>query len=228
MPNPHLIQRLAAIQQSLLAHHMGGQGMPNSMAGGERETFLREFLQALFPAHRRFSSGAITDSEGKITGQVDIAVEYGVVPSFPTPGSDQRLLLAESVAIVLEVKSNLVAQWNQLCDTTQRIKVLRRNMNPILQIGQPLMPHIPTIAIGYQGHATLDGLRQRLLDTPEDRRPDGALVISSGCFVGLGVEAHGALGLYALCLAINEVIARLQLAAPDLLSYVREQGGGAT
>jgi hypothetical protein len=221
MPNSHLIQRLTAIQQSMLAQHAAGQGLPNAMIGDERETFLREFLQKVFPAHRRFSSGAITDSEGRITGQIDIAIEFGLVPSFPTPAADQRLLLAESVALVLEVKSNLVAQWDQACDTIERVKILRRNMNPILQIGPAPSAFIPTIAVGYQGHATLDGLRQRLLDTPEERRPDGALVIASGCFVGFGMEASGALGLYALCLSINGAFSQLGLAAPNLLTYVQ-------
>jgi hypothetical protein len=43
--NPHLLQRLQGIQQSLLAQHLGGQGLPAAVAGSERETFLREFLQ---------------------------------------------------------------------------------------------------------------------------------------------------------------------------------------
>src|SRR5512147_3161769 len=96
--NPHIVQRLSAIQQSLLAQRLAGQGLPAAVAGNERETFLREFLQKLFPAHRRFATGAITDSEGRLSGQVDIAIEYGFVPSFPMPGTDERLLLAESVA----------------------------------------------------------------------------------------------------------------------------------
>ena len=95
--NPHLLQRLTAIQQALMAQHFGGKGLPNATAGSERETFLRGFLQQLFPAHRRFATGAITDSTGAISGQVDIAIEYGYVPSFPMPSTPERLLLAESV-----------------------------------------------------------------------------------------------------------------------------------
>ena len=95
-----------------MTQHSAGRGLPNAMAGNERETFLREFLQQLFPSHRRFSTGAITDSTGNITGQVDIAVEYGFVPSFPMPSTTERLLLAESVALVIEVKSNLDDQSN--------------------------------------------------------------------------------------------------------------------
>ena len=74
--NSHLVQRLTGIQSALMAQHIAGRGLPNAMIGSERETFLREFLQKLFPAHRRFAPGTITDSTGRLTGQVDIAVEY--------------------------------------------------------------------------------------------------------------------------------------------------------
>ena len=82
--------------------------LPGATVGSERETFLRKFLQKVFPTHRRFATGAITDSQGAISGQVDIAVEYPFAPSFPMPSTDERLLLAESVAIVIEVKSDLI------------------------------------------------------------------------------------------------------------------------
>src|SRR2546423_1122598 len=112
--NTHLINRLQAIQQSLMAQHAGGHHLPNALIGSERETFLREFLQKVFPAHHRFATGAITDSDNRLSGQVDIAVEYPFLPSFPMPGpSHERLLLAESVAAVVEVKSDLSGQWDQ-------------------------------------------------------------------------------------------------------------------
>ena len=193
------------------------------MAGNERETFLREFLQQLFPAHRRFSTGAITDSAGAITGQVDIAVEYGVVPSFPMPSTAERLLLAESVASVIEVKSNLSAQWQQACETTARVKNLRRHLNPIMTLGKGPLTSIPCIAVGYTGHSTIDGLTDRLATTPEAQRPDAALVIQSGCFSGMGVNASGAFGLYALCLVINNILTSVAHAAPNLASYVQNE-----
>ena len=73
--NPHLAQRLAAIQQSVMAHHAGGQGLPTAVGGGARETVSREFLQKVFPSHSRFTHGVITDAFGKLSGQVELAVE---------------------------------------------------------------------------------------------------------------------------------------------------------
>ncbi len=209
-----------------MAQHSGGRGLPNATAGNEREIFLREFLLRLFPAHRRFATGAITDSTGAITGQVDIAVEYGVVPSFPMPSTDDRLLLAESVALVIEVKSNLSAQWEQVCKTTARVKSLRRHLNPIMTFGEGPPTSIPCIAVGYTGHSTIDGLTDRLASTPETRPPDAALVIESGCYSGFGLTTSGAFGLYALCLGINHILITLGFAEPNLLSYAQNEANG--
>jgi hypothetical protein len=57
--NDLLGERFAAIQKALMAHHDGGTPMPNPVKGTERETFLRLFLQRVFPSHYRFTSGAI-------------------------------------------------------------------------------------------------------------------------------------------------------------------------
>lgn len=222
--NPYLVQRLGAIQQALIAQHMGGHGLPNATVGNERETFLREFLQKLFPTHRRFTTGAVTDSNGALSGQVDIVVEYGFVPSFPMPSTDERLLLAESVALVIEVKSDLSAKWHQVCETTARVKCLKRNLNPIMTLGGGPPDSIPCIAVGYTGHRTIQGLTERLNATPELQRPDAALVIDSGCFSGYGLTAFGPLGLYALCFVINHTFTQLLLAAPDLIGYVQNEG----
>jgi hypothetical protein len=220
--NDHLIQRLNGIQAALIAQHLGGRGMPSATIGNERETFLREFLQKLFPAHRRFATGAITDSEGHLSGQVDIAVEYGFVPSFPMPGTEERLLLAESVALVIEVKSDLVGQWNQVRETTARVKALRRQLNIVMGIGENPPDHIPCIAVGYTGHQTVQGLQDRLGKTPAEERPDGALVIESGCFCGFGMAATGSLGLYAMCMAINVLFTQIGFASPRLEQYARD------
>lgn len=219
--NPYLVQRLEGIQAALLAQHHGGRGMPNATIGNERETFLREFLQKVFPAHRRFSTGAITDSAGSISGQVDVAVEYGFVPSFPMPGSDERLLLAESVALAIEVKSDLVAQWGQVRETVAKLKTIRRQMQPIMMLGGEPPEVIPCVAVGYRGHASIEALSQRLASTPEAERPDGVLVIESGCFVGFGMTANGPLGLYALCLSINAILSQLGFASPALERYAQ-------
>jgi hypothetical protein len=221
-PNPHLIQRLTAIQQSLMAQRAGAIGLPSAVAGNERETFLRDFLQKVFPAHRRFTSGVITDAEGNLSGQVDIAVEYGFSPSFPMPGTEDRLLLAESIALVIEVKSDLASQWSEVQKTTEKVKVLKRALEGVRIVGgDPPASSIPVIAVGYKGHSTIEGLSKRLESTPLECRPDGALVIDSGCFVGLKMTAIGPLGLYALALGIDVLLGQLITSRPNLARYAR-------
>ena len=138
------------------------------------------------------------------------------------PATQERLLLAESVALVIEVKSDLSAQWDQIRHTVRRVKELTRQMNVVMTIGDGPSATIPCVAVGYTGHATVDGLLQRLETTPERDRPDGALVIESGCFVWPGMSAWGPIGLYGLCMAINVLLSQIGFAAPDLSSYARE------
>lgn len=227
MNNPHLLARLAGIQQALMAQHLGGRGMPNASIGSERETFLREFLGKVFPSHYRFTSGAITDSSGSISGQIDIAVEYPFLPSFPMPATGERLLLAESVAAVIEVKSDLSGQWGQVQSTMGALRPLRRKWKGTVGlIGGGIRfegdseTQVPVIAVGYTGHNTIDGLKRRLETTPEAERPDAAFVIQSGCFVGFGIEAYGPLGVYALCIAISQLTAAIAAAESNPLLYV--------
>jgi len=219
--NKYLEQRLAGIQQALMAHHMGGLSMPSASKGNERETFVRDFLQALFPAHRRFGQGAITDSLGQISGQVDIVLEFGHAPSFPMPNGDERLFLADAVAMAIEVKSDLTSQWSQVRETTKKIKALQRNLGLIMSLGDDPPARIPCLAIGYKGRGTPEELTARLLATPEDQRPDAVLIIESGAAATFdGAGGQGPWGLYLICTLINACLSQVAYAAPNLLSYV--------
>jgi hypothetical protein len=226
-PNEYLTARLDGIRASLLAQHLGGRGLPNSTIGSERETFLREFLAKVFPSNFRFTRGAITDSNGLISGQIDIAVEYPFLPSFPMPTSEERLLLAESVAAIIEVKSDLVGQWSQVQSTVRAVKPLKRKWKGSTSLRGGAIgfdgdseSSIPIIAVGYRGHTTLDGLQQRMDTTPELDRPDAAFVIDSGCFTGLGCTAHGVYGLYGFCIVLSRLTAAVAAAESDILAYV--------
>jgi hypothetical protein len=226
--NKHIEVRLAAIQQALMAHYLGGSGLPNALIGGEREHLINDYLSQLLPPIYRFGRGAVTDSTGEITGQLEVVMELPLGSSFPMPAGSERLYLAESVAAVIEVKSNLSSQWNEVEDTIRKIKVLRRDIrqsaaillegspDPVVEAG----PNIPCYAVGYRGYKSLDALQHRLSATPVDAQPDGVLVLESGCFIGVSCRAVGVWGLYAF---VAELIAQvnsvLQIAYPDLYSY---------
>ena len=129
MENSFLVERLQGIQLALIAHHAGGSAMPNVSKGSERETLLREFLRKVFPEGLRFGTGAVTDSSGLRSGQLDIVIEYPILPIFPLPAGDERLYLAESVAAVISVKSNLASQWGEVEAEADKLLPLRRRWN---------------------------------------------------------------------------------------------------
>lgn len=118
--------RLEGIQKILMTHHLAGVGLPNSCKGNEREILVREFLAKVLPPPFRFGSGVVIDSSGHTSGQVDIVVEFPFLPSFPTPGTSERVYLAESVAFVIEVKSDLNAQWTQIEKKAEMMAPIRR------------------------------------------------------------------------------------------------------
>jgi hypothetical protein len=215
-----LIQRLAAIQRALMAHHGGGEEMSSATAGSEREAFLRSFLDQVFPAHRRFATGDIVDATGNHSGQVDVAIEYGFAPSFPMPSGEQRLFLADAIAMVIEVKSDLSKQWEEIEAKTRDVRALKRKQPCGRHLGAALPVEIPVVAVGYRGHNTLERLNRRMESTEEASRPDAALVIESGCFVGFNIKANGPFGLFVLCVCINKALNRVIHASPDLVAYV--------
>ena len=114
-----------------MAHHAGGRSLPNAAKGDEREYFLNKYLRDVLPPVYRFGQGAITDMHGNQSGQLEVVMELPIGPSFPMPGgSPHRLYLAESVAAVIEVKSNLSKQWDQAISTVESIK---KNVNEQIQ-----------------------------------------------------------------------------------------------
>ena len=226
--NLHIKNRLEAIQQALMAHHKGGTGLPNAMIGSEREDIINSYLAQVLPPLYRFGRGSITDTTGAICGQVEVVMELPFGPNFPMLSGKERLYLAESVAAIIEVKSNLSSQWPEVKETTRKVKTLTRDLritDAFLFVGSPkplIDPSIaiPCYAVGYTGYKTLQGLKDQLYSTPQECRPDGVLAIESGCFIGVTGSANGVWGLYAF---IAELVAQvnsiLGIANPDIHGY---------
>jgi hypothetical protein len=219
--NEALRQRMTGIQHGLMATYEASLPLPNAAKGSEREAFLRDYLEKLYPASNRFSSGAITDSSGHLSGQVDIAVEQPFCPSFPSTLGDERLLLAESVAAVIEVKSDVQSQWSQACNTVQKVKSLQRQYGASIGFGSISLDKIPCAVVGYKGFGTGAALDEKLKGTAESSRPDAVLTIESGVFIGGGISATGWMGLYCLCIFLNNSMRSLTAASVNLLDYLQ-------
>ena len=155
------------------------------------------------------------------------------------PSADQRLLLAESVAPISEVQSDLASQWTEVEATVKKVNMLQRTwLGSISHSGGglsgpgPSVTPIPCMAGGDRGHKTLEGLKNRLLSTAEDARPEAAYVIESGCFyshsVGPCVQTQTpALALYALGSVLWSLTVSVATAGVDLMSYVQTTEGSA-
>ena len=183
--NQLIRERLAAMRTILLAGHSGGKSASSSMKGDERETFVKQFLNQLIPPMFRIGRGDITDSTGHRTGQIDLVIEYPFVPSMQLINMGPRIYLAEGVAAVIEVKSNLADQWSEVVDTARRVRPLVRAFGGMASFGvnpdlaSPKDP-IPFFAVGYTGWTQRETLEKHL----NEGFVDGILVLDSGLFVG--------------------------------------------
>lgn len=83
----------------------------------------------MLPLPFRFGTGDATDEIGARSGQLDVVVEFPFLPSVPIAGGSRyRLYLAESIAAVLEVKSNVQSQWKEVESTANQLHVLKRRL----------------------------------------------------------------------------------------------------
>jgi hypothetical protein len=229
--NEYVKSRMKSIQDSLRATYRGGAGMPTAMVGGERELVLHGLFREVLPPIYRFGQGAITDATGYLTGQVDLVMELPFGPSLPMPAGSHRLYLAESVAAVVEIKSDLSSQWDEVERTVGRVRQLTRDLRQPQGLALQSSPEpdnriaairgIPCYVVGFRGHATSDGLVSRLEKTAEATRPHGALVIESGACVGVTGTGIGEEGVYRLIADLAEVFnSAIGVAYPKFISYL--------
>ncbi len=174
----------------LLAAYSASNHMSSDSKGKEREIFVNAFLSNVFPPAYRFGSGEIVDRQGQKSGQLDIVIEYPFFPSIPTFSlKDPRLYMADGVAAVIEVKSDVSRQWEEVKSTSSQVTNLKRSSR-ITAIGNRLNSpdgkynslldrSIPVFAVGYTGWSNVDTIRKKV----DEGSVDGILVIDAGKFV---------------------------------------------
>jgi hypothetical protein len=224
--------RLDGIRNILIAHWKAGAALPSATKGVEREVLVREFLAKVFPPPFRFGSGAVADGEGRTSGQLDIVVEFPFLPSFPTPGAADRLYLADSTALVIEVKSDLSGRWEQVLSSAGKVLPLRRKWlshSAVDAAGKSetfpsSISRVPFLAVGYRGPKETETLMKWIGDAASDRRPDGILVIETGtysgcCFNDWRSGSVGAAGLFGFCADVAWLARNVTWSTPDLGEY---------
>jgi hypothetical protein len=217
--NPYIIDRLLAVQDQVLGAYAKLDRKDPGHVTDLRLVLIEQFLRPLFSAHRRFTAGRITDAAGVLTEQLDLIIEHGFMPSFPLHDGASRLVLAEAVALVIEVADQPGNEDASLREVFSHIRQLSRNIKPTVQFQGAPSERVPVMAVFFQGPDDLEDLKRWWLAIPETERPDAVCVMSSGCFLGFGLESDGALGLYSMCLTINHMLTLLNFAAPDLAVY---------
>lgn len=214
--NQFIASRLTGIRAMLMGAHFAGSNMSTASRGSERETFVDKFLCEVFTPQFRFGDGDITDNSGNRSGQLDVVIEYPWVPSLPVIGSNRpRLYLAEGVAAVIEVKSNLASQWGEVKSTSSQLKKLKRQYGGGITAGFRPPEQIPLFAVGYTGWKTIDTLQQRL----NEGFVEGILVIDAGLFISLplfqGIRAEGDWSLWGLVACLHRVTSVLSTMAQE-------------
>lgn len=219
MLNQHVLQRLTGLQTILNGVHQSSVGLSSATVGQERAVFVDKFLSEVLPPIYRFGTGDATDAAGSKSGQLDVVVEYPFAPSLPVVGAaNSRLYLAESVAAVIEVKSNLSNQWNDAVNTAKALAPLKRSFGSTMSFGPP-QKEIPLFAVGYTGWKTMAPLQSNL-----DNCSDifGALVIDAGLYASKrGFVETGPMALWGLISDLHFVTNSLQSASTNPLSYAK-------
>jgi hypothetical protein len=220
MPNRYVWERLQGIRDVLMGVHRASAPMSASTRGEERQAFVGSFLGSVLPPTFRFGSGDATDAAGYRSGQLDVVVEFPFSPSLPSVTGNTRLYLAESVAAVIEVKSNIAVQWKDAVRTAEQLAPLRRAFGSSMIMGDPPTEHIPLFVAGYTGWKTIETVVENLARSPQIA---GALVIDAGLFVSSAeygaVRAIGPWPLWGLIAALHGITNGLQAASTDPVRY---------
>jgi hypothetical protein len=225
MANEYLITRLEGIQAALNAVHKSSSSMSSASRGQERQAFIHEFLENVFPPVYRFGTGDATDSAGKRSGQLDVVVEQPLAPSLPAVSGGKnptRLYLAESIAAVLEVKSDASAQWGEAVRTAEALGKLKRKFETMMVSGYYPGQSIPLFVIGYTGWKNAETVQHHLEQCPHI---SGVLIIEGGLFVSSphagAVIGTGPLALWGFISILHTIVSGITDATLDLLAYGR-------
>lgn len=218
--NQYVLQRLAGIHNQLIAVHQASSGMSSAAKGHERQEFIDKFLSQVLPTPFRFGTGDATDKDGRKSGQLDVVIEFPFGPSLPVVGgTTSRLYLAETVAAVIEVKSNVASQWNEAVSTAQQLFPLQRSYGAAMKMG-PELPKIPLFVASYSGWNQVQTVEQKIVSAQEI---GGILIIDPGIFVSSShfgsIKATGPWALWGLIACLHQATGFLKAVATNPLEY---------
>jgi|GEM_PF-1453248 len=191
--------------------------------GNETERFLESFLSQVMPTPYRFGSGIAIDAAGKQSAQLDIVLEYPFAPSFPLPGvPSSRMYLAEGVAAVIEVKTEVGRDWPAFTRQAKALANLERTFDFQFIVGIPPTQRIPLFLVSYKGSDT-DDFRNTARATVRNHPVDGILIMEPPLFVSKKefgeIEQKEEKALWAFISSLHQAVSSLQSASIDPKNY---------
>jgi len=217
--NNFVQQRLQAYLHHLKLVHQSGSLLASASKGNERDAVIKCILSAVVGPTLRIGTGEITDLGGNQSGQLDIVIEYPHSISLPAPGlpDGPRQYMAEGVCAVIEVKSNLASQWNQVEKSYEKVAPLRRHFTgPRVEFRGGADVSVPYFVVGYRGWGDMDAICRRR----ETSGVSGIFVIEEEEYCGKTYKGTGSCSvlvlLHDLATAISGMVGG---SASDFLKY---------
>lgn len=217
-----LYSRLGAIRHALLAAYQDGGSC--SVSGHVREQTVRQLILPSLPIKYRNTAGQIIDQYGGVTGQLDTIIDNSLFPSIAAPSiADVRIVLAEGASSIIEVKSGLPSQWDQVLATRNKVYPIRRRFRKGSITRGEVPERIPLFVIAYEGWSQLDTVRSKI----DEIGIDGILVLQPKALFAGRIYDHEVTtatdenALWAFICALSFRATQILDATCDLFAYGR-------
>lgn len=128
--HPRLVTFFRGAMTELRGAYEKSEGAPSAVAGSLREEGIRRAIEHSLPTIAKLYSGEIVDRFGGHSGQLDGMIVHATGSAIATSPTEPRIALAEGVVAIVESKSNLSSQWDEVQATWDKIRVLRRFREP--------------------------------------------------------------------------------------------------
>ncbi|WP_394847350.1 hypothetical protein LZC95_07780 [Pendulispora brunnea] len=170
MAHPRLIRFFNGAVDELRGAYTKSEGSPTACMGSLREEGIRRAIEHSLPSVARLYSGEIIDPYGGQSGQLDGIVVHATGSALATAPNDVRIALAEGVLAILESKSDIGGQWDEILRTLAKVRALRRHDGApqggimVGQADESAEVHIPFIVMGRTGWKMPDTLRDKAVE----------------------------------------------------------------
>jgi hypothetical protein len=135
MAHARLINFFNGVVRELRGAYVKSEGAPAACKGSLRERGIRRAIEHSLPTIASLYDGEIIDPFGGQSGQLDGIVVHATGSALATAPDDSRVALAEGVLAVIESKSNLTGQWDEVLSTWEKVSRRRRDLRGVVMIG---------------------------------------------------------------------------------------------